>query len=529
MPNLADHQSKDFTKLLLIGDSKCLDGDTTVSVSRGNGKGKIKTLRQLYNRKDHYRYDSNLDTLLTCDLGGYCGLNKMEQIIFSGIKEVWAVSTGFRYIKATLDHKFLTRTGWKRLSELTITEEVAVWDRENLKKKHYPRRAVIYSVPYHPNANVHIVGDYGNYGRITQSRAVLEAHNNGLELLEFIEIIRGKPIKAATLKYISRDWDIHHKDGNRLNDTIENLVALPEQEHVKEHEFIRQKTSKAISYEPITSIDKIGKTDTYDIVMADPHNNFIANGFVVHNSGKTGSLVSLVKAGYKLRILDFDNLLDVLKSYIMKECPDKIANVEFRTLRDKLKSTPLGPTIDGQPKAFVEAMKMLDRWKYKDGETEIDLGVPANWGPECILVIDSLSRLCDAAYDFRVPLTPKGASGKYDERAVYGDAQEAIESAIANLTSDNFETNVIVIAHIRYLDMPDGTQKGFPQSVGKALSPQIPQYFPSVVLYSNRNGKRTLQTNSTPLIDLANPKPFSMAKEYPIETGLADFFKVLRS
>ena len=39
-------------------------------------------------------------------------------------------------------------------------------------------------------------------------------------------------------------------------------------------------------------------------------------------SGKTGSLVSLVKAGYKLRILDFDNLLDVLKYMIIRECPE---------------------------------------------------------------------------------------------------------------------------------------------------------------------------------------------------------------
>src|SRR5262252_9685406 len=31
-------------------------------------------------------------------------------------------------------------------------------------------------------------------------------------------------------------------------------------------------------------------------------------------AGKTGSLVSLVKAGYRLRILDFDNKLDVLST-----------------------------------------------------------------------------------------------------------------------------------------------------------------------------------------------------------------------
>jgi AAA domain len=246
-------------------------------------------------------------------------------------------------------------------------------------------------------------------------------------------------------------------------------------------------------------------------------------------SGKTGSLVSLVKAGYKLRILDLDNLLDVLKYCIIEQCPELINNVEFRTIRDKRKMTPAGPIIDGAPKAFVDAIKMLDHWKYKDDDgTEIDLGKPGDWGRDCILVIDSLSRLCDAAYDWREPLTPRGRSGDYDKRATYKDAQDAIEATLATLTSKAFQTNLIVVAHVLFQDQPDGSIKGFPQGVGQKLSPKIPQYFPSVVLYTNQGGKRSLQTNSTPLIDLANPRPFAMAKSYSIETGLAEFFAVLQ-
>lgn len=246
-------------------------------------------------------------------------------------------------------------------------------------------------------------------------------------------------------------------------------------------------------------------------------------------SGKTGSLVSLVKAGYKLRILDLDNLLDPLKYFTQEECPEFLENVTYRTLRDKRKATALGPVIDGNPKAFVDASKMIFEWKYKeeDGE-QVDLGSPSEWGSDCILVIDSLSRLCDAAYDWAEPLVPRGTNGQYDPRAVYGNAQDAVETFIATITGETFHTNVIVIAHVAYQEMPDGTQKGFPQGVGKALSPKIPQYFPSVVLYTNKGGKRTLQTTSTPLIDLANPKPFAMEKSYPIETGLAQFFGVLR-
>lgn len=246
-------------------------------------------------------------------------------------------------------------------------------------------------------------------------------------------------------------------------------------------------------------------------------------------SGKTGSLVSLVKAGYKLRIIDMDNLLDFLVMKVREECPDKLGNIEYRTIRDKRKMSPLGPIIDGVPKAFIEATKMTDHWKYKEDDVEVDLGKPWQWGGDCILVIDSLSRLCDAAYDWRDPLTPKGKGGESDPRATYGDAQDAVESFLAGLTSVNYETNVIVVCHGQYMELPDKTTKIFPQGVGKALSPKIPQYFPSYVRYKNINGKRTIQLESDGMIDLANPKPSAFAgKTLPVETGLAEFFAALR-
>ena len=162
-------------------------------------------------------------------------------------------------------------------------------------------------------------------------------------------------------------------------------------------------------------------------------------------SGKTGSLVSLVEAGYKLRILDFDNLLDILAKLISEQCPDKLDNVEFRSLRDVSKMTSSGPVIQ-KATAFIEGTKMLDRWKYKDDSgDEIDLGIPSDWGPDCILVIDSLSRLCDAAYDWCMSVIPGAGTGKFDGRAVYGNAQDAVESTLALLTSDSFATNLVDI------------------------------------------------------------------------------------
>ncbi len=260
--------------------------------------------------------------------------------------------------------------------------------------------------------------------------------------------------------------------------------------------------------------------------LADHQSNDLTKLLLIGDAktGKTGSLVSLVKAGYKLRILDMDNLLDSLKYQVLRECPEMMGNVDYRTLRDHYKPTPLGPALAGKATAFITAMKMLDKWSYDN----VDLGSPAEWGRDSILVIDSLSRLCDAAYDFHQSIARPGKSGDVDGRAIYGLAQDAVEMVLSNLTSDAFQTNVIVIAHIAYQDQPDGTKKGFPQGVGQKLSPKIPQYFSSVILYTNVRDKRTIKTNSTMLVDLANPKPFEMSPELPIETGLATFFETLR-
>ena len=195
----------------------------------------------------------------------------------------------------------------------------------------------------------------------------------------------------------------------------------------------------------------------------------------------------------------------------MEECPDKLDNVEFVTVRDNYKAGASGSQIDGKPKAWISAIKLLDNWKYDD----TDLGRPADWGPDCILIVDSLSRLCDAAYDFHESIIPRGKSGDYDGRAVYGNAQDDVEKVLAMLTSRSFATNLIVIAHGTYMDLPDGTTKIFPQGVGQKLSPKIPQYFPSYIRYKNKGGKRTIQTTSDAMIDLANPdnwgKPVEIA------------------
>lgn len=235
-------------------------------------------------------------------------------------------------------------------------------------------------------------------------------------------------------------------------------------------------------------------------------------------TGKTGALASLAGAGYKLRIIDMDNKIDggILPIVIKERWPQALATVEYEPVRDKMKASALGYILDGAPQAFAKALALMDKWS--DGT------VPKTWGPEYILVIDSLTFLSNAAFDWAKGMNPTCK----DPRQWYGAAQDAVESALAALTSKDFGTNVIVISHVSWVDRPDGTMKGYPSAVGKALGPTIPTYFENMALTQTTGGKRTIQTVPTALVDLKNPAAFRMAASLPIETGLADFFKTLR-
>jgi len=239
-------------------------------------------------------------------------------------------------------------------------------------------------------------------------------------------------------------------------------------------------------------------------------------------TGKTTALISLVKADYKLRIWNFDNLLAPLINKIRAEAPSKMGNVQYMTFRDKLKASPIGAIVDGTPNAFNDSIKALDKWE--DGT------VPSNWGQEYVGVFDSLSRWADCAMRWGDFITPAGKGGQKDGRAIYGEAQRAITQALSLITSEGFNANVVLIAHISYQERSgDGTIKGFPKGPGQALSPDIPTYFDTVLLAETApDGRRTMRTAPTPIIDLKNPLAAAVPAVYDLDKGLGEIFKLRR-
>jgi len=231
-------------------------------------------------------------------------------------------------------------------------------------------------------------------------------------------------------------------------------------------------------------------------------------------TGKTGSLVSLLADGYRFKILDMDNGLDSLVHFARQQCPDKLKNVEYETLRDEYRASKSGPIIKGQPKAFVAALEILTKWSEIEDE-------------ETIFVLDSGSAFGRSAFEWAKGMNPMAK----DPRQWYFSAQQAVESTIAMLTGESFRMNVIVISHINYKEIVEGVNKGYANFIGSALGPTIPKYFNTLVLAesqgSGTNTKRKIKTMPTGIIDLKVPNP-SVERELPLETGLSTLFKHLR-
>lgn len=267
-------------------------------------------------------------------------------------------------------------------------------------------------------------------------------------------------------------------------------------------------------------------------------------------TGKTGSLVSLVKAGFKLRILDMDNGIDVLKNLVFEQCPDKIDNVDFITVTDKFKNVG-GKATPINSDAWARAIKYLTTWTNdaesikgidkdgkpvnipinKDHPDYFNLGNPSEWGPDTILVIDSFTHICNAAMRYILKLNSRPVGPVYESD--WGEAQALVENLLSMLYDKTFNTNVIVCAHIAVReDKKTKEITAFPAALGKALPPKVGQYFNSM-LEVRRSGagnaiKRTIHTVPAGLLDLKNPNPLKVKPSYDISTGLAEFFAAVR-
>ncbi len=310
---LASHKNS-----LLADEVGCIDGDTLIPINR-NKKGyeiKLSELYRKFNKIDTKRKWINTPTYArSLHENGTIKLNKIIKVLDKGEKEVIEIYTkGNKKISLTPDHEILTPLGYIKAQNLKINDIILTNGKlicpkcgsdkniitykyakfvgyckecmyRQLRENHlnYTRNIAedyIYiqgGLKYHPYCNGHDMPEH---------RLIYEAYINNLTLEEWLEKLRTNDIKDA--KFIDPKMDIHHKNDNHFDNRIENLELITRTSHHNIHNKYSNFRGICIPKEDIIiKIVNNGIKKVYDIVMDNPSRNFVANGIIVHNCGKT--------------------------------------------------------------------------------------------------------------------------------------------------------------------------------------------------------------------------------------------------
>lgn len=298
---------------LLFGAKSCIDGDSFLwyeswsKNKRMNSKG--GTIRRLYERFNK-RISNNIgrppylgDTVYfvkSVDAEGHVIRNEVKNVVKTGKKECYKVTVNIgNELISTLEHKYLTPTGYKELKDLKVGDTIYVNTNNRIKgrKKDINRPEVL--VKYHPKFPIKIAKttykgkeqDYLYY-RGQKARVVYEAFLNNMEVEQYVSFLNtASKNEIDSLIFLPQNIHIHHKDEDFLNNNLDNLELVDPSEHGKIHMRDRLNNLRIVVEEvTIVSIIYVGLRETFDIQCNYPYNNYIANGIVVHNSGKNAEL-----------------------------------------------------------------------------------------------------------------------------------------------------------------------------------------------------------------------------------------------
>jgi len=304
----------------------CLAGDTQILINRGGG-ARVFQLSTVVDRFNGKATPNRAGRWCSWDLTiptytqsmtpeGYVRLNRIIRAYDNGEQDLFLLTTeSGRQIRATTGHRFSTPAGWKRLHEIAPGDQVAVARWPSYCAARVPRRRKYEALAHmenHPYGQTTISSRDGRIVRVPKHRLVAEADMNTLSLAEFI----GRIILGQTdgLSFLTPDMAVHHRDRNTRNNTLSNLEIMSKVEHSKLHG--KEESWKNVvgrqCWERVESIEACGTEHVFDLEMEEPDHNYIANEFVVHNSGKTEIAIGIATL-LPCRFLFMVHRLDLLQ------------------------------------------------------------------------------------------------------------------------------------------------------------------------------------------------------------------------
>lgn len=313
--------------VVLVGPPGCIRGDATLVYRRGvRNSGREIRLDTLYEKfnglpSDSKGWDVTMPTYLhSLDPDGIMFYNRVISVTKAGVKRCVTVRLeGGEALTLTGTHPIGTPGGrFVEAHSLTVGQHVLL--RGSMRPTattgkrldaRPPRR--IENVKHHPHGSYHEDSEYYGYKRVPYARLVVEAHMNHLPVDEYVHALKHNREMANGFLFLEPSMEVHHVDEDTMNDELCNLMVLEKAEHAREHAKLENFTVEYVKIGIVASVEDAGEAMTYDVQMDMPANNFVANDFIVHNTGK--SLIAKAissELGVPLVRLDFGRVFNSL-------------------------------------------------------------------------------------------------------------------------------------------------------------------------------------------------------------------------
>lgn len=318
---IAYHWGLRFNGLLLAHDPGCLSGDTVVKIMR-HSLVRPFLLSDLYKRFNGLPVQNpwkkpGKTTIKSLMPNGILRHNEVKQVLYRGVKTAYKITTASgKTLTATGDHEIAAPGGWFRVDHLQVgskvlTNGIPVCSECGLSKyrittyKYAMYRGLCQGCLRRGKRNGHYktgkMLDKDGYVLVSGQQIHPNCNKDGC-VQEHILVM-----EKHLGRYLNGKERVHHKDGIKANNHPDNLELMASDSEHAFHHGVEKKyqhmdggragTGGEIIFIPredtVVSIEPAGEQDVYDIVMAEPARNFVANGIIVHNCGKSRSAVDL--------------------------------------------------------------------------------------------------------------------------------------------------------------------------------------------------------------------------------------------
>ncbi len=266
-----------------FGGTACLVGETKVYKDRKKSEEEntitVKELFNIQERERQGKYRGRFQKIKIRSLDEDNEIfyrNNLIQVVDSGVSPVFEIRTKKGYtIKATANHRFMNyKKEWQFVSDFEVGDFIGVNGENKTANcvdcgKPISRRATR-CVDCNDKNQIkeNVLG--------TTARQRKECRNASRDYCEFCGETEVR-------------FEIHHIDENPQNNHFSNLLNLCSKCHQRLHVIKRSYGNpyrhKYLSFDEIFFIEYIGEERVFDLQMEAPDHNFVANGFVSHNSG----------------------------------------------------------------------------------------------------------------------------------------------------------------------------------------------------------------------------------------------------